>query len=583
MARLSTLLLLALAAGAQADIAYTVTCQPEKNNLHISIRIPNTKSGATLQIPNWAPGSYRLVDNFKNVQNFTAKDGNGGTLTFTNETNSWKIAPAETTVVDYDVQSFPLDGAMHWSGPSTYMYVADRKTEACDLAVVAQSGWTAYVGLDKAKGGSANEFAAPDYDVLADNPVSIGNLTVDTYKSRGKDHFIVMRGKPRADVDREYLIKACKYVSDFQTRFFGGKAPYNHYVWHFNVSDNFDGAGGLEHLSSTQISLASGVGPRVVSVLSHEFFHLWNVKRIRSAVLGPFDYNQLPQTGALWWLEGTTDYFAHYLLYRYNWWGRDMFYKDILDNLNQVRNNPARLTVSPHDASYRVREAANGRGNSQGYQISYYPYGWIAGMILDLELRDRTDGKYCLDDVELRLWELCKDDKPGFPEDQIRTELVKLAGIGMGHFYDDVIMKPGEVIVEQQLAKVGLAIQEKDETYADDGFTGAPNVDAGGIVIQSVSEFAREQLKSQDVITKMGDVAFSGSRKNMQVAFNDVQAKLKAGQPIALSVKRGTELISVTITPAQATRKVKAIVEVENPSPKMIALRNGWLKQITPR
>lgn len=583
MARLSTLLLLALAAGAQADIAYTVTCQPDKTNLHVSIRIPNTKNGTTVQIPNWGPGSYRLVDNFKNVQNFSAKDGNGGTLTFTNDVNTWKISGADTTVIEYDMQSFPIDGAMHWSGPATYMYVPDRKTEACTLDVVAQSGWTAYVGLDKAKGGNGNQFVAPDYDVLADNPVSIGNLTVDTYKSRGKDHFIVMRGKPRSDVDRAYLIKACKYVSDMETDFFGMKAPYNHYVWHFNVSDNYDGAGGLEHLSSTQIQLASGVGPRVVSVLAHEFFHLWNVKRIRSSVLGPFDYTQLPQTGALWWLEGVTDYFAHYLLYRYSWWGRESFYKDILDNLNQVRNNPARLTVSPYEASYRVREASNGRGNSQGYQISYYPYGWIAGMILDIELRDRTDGKYCLDDVEHNLWELCKDDQPGFPEDQIRTELVKLAGIGMGQFYDNVILKPGEVIVEQQLAKVGLAIQEKDETYADDGFTGAPNTDAGGIVVQSVAEFAREQLRAQDVITKIGDVSFSGSRKNMQVAFNEVQAKLKVGQPITLSLKRGTELISATITPAQATRKVKTIVEVENPSPKMIALRDGWLKQIKPR
>ncbi len=579
MSRLSTLLLLALCASAQAEISYSVTCQPEKNNLHVKISIPKTSNGAVLQIPNWAPGSYRLVDNFKNVQNFTAKDANGGALTFTNETNTWKIAPAETTVVEYDLASFPNDGSMHWSGPSSYMYVADRKTESCSLTIEAPEKWVAYVGLD----GSKNKFTAPDYDVLADNPVSIGDLTVDTYSSRGKNHYIVLRGKARAEVDRAYLIKACKYVTEFQTDFFGGKAPYNHYVWHFSVTDNLDGAGGLEHLSSTQISLASGVGTRVVSVISHEFFHLWNVKRIRAAALGPFDYNVLPQTGTLWWLEGVTDYFAHYLLYRYTWWGKDMFYKDILDNLNSVRNNPARLMVSPYDSSYRVREAANGRGNSQGYQISYYPYGWIAGMILDIELRDRTDGRHTLDDVELALWELCKDDKPGFPEDQIRTELVRLAGIGMGQFYDNVIRKPGEVIVEQQLAKVGLAIVEKDESFVDDGFSGQPNVEQGGYLVQTVSDFAKEQLKPQDVVTKIGDIAFSGSRRAMMVAFNEVQSKLKAGQPVLMSIKRGTELVSVTVTPVQATRKVKAIVEVENPTSKMVALRNGWMRQIKPR
>jgi len=93
----------------------------------------------------------------------------------------------------------------------------------------------------------------------------------------------------------------------------------------------------------------------------------------------------------------------------------------------------------------------------------------------------------------------------------------------------------------------------------------------------------KRKLKRQDVVTKIGDTAFGGSRKAMMVAFNEVQAKLKAGQPVLMSIKRGTELVSVTITPAQATRKVKAIVEVENPTPKMIALRNGWMRQITPR
>lgn len=579
MPRFLALVLLGLAACAQAEIKYTVTCQPDSTNLHVKIEIPKTSGGTTLQMPNWAPGSYRLVDNYKNVQNFAAKSGSGTPLTFTTETNTWKISASDTTVVEYDVQSFPIDGAMHWSGPSTYLYVADRKTEECALTVNGPEKWIAYCGLD----GTNNNFEAPDYDVLADNPVSIGNLTVDTYQSRGKTHYIVMRGKPRLEVDRENLIKACQHVSDAQTNFFGRSAPYNHYVWHFNVNDSVDGAGGLEHLSSTQISLASGVGPRAVSVISHEFFHLWNVKRIRSAPLGPFDYTQLPQTGALWWLEGVTDYYGHYLLYRYGWWGKDMLYKDILDNLASVRNNPARLEVSPYDASYRVREAANGRGNSQGYQISYYPYGWIAGFILDIELRDRTEGRYSLDDVTHALWEQNRDNKPGFAEDQIRTELQRFGGFGMGHFYDDVIRKSGEVIVEKQLAKVGLAIVEKDEPFVDDGFTAAANVERNGLVVSAVSDSVKDALKTGDLITKLGDVPVSGSRMAQTRAFNDWQKKLKVGEATTLSIKRGEELLNVSVNPIQGTRKVKAIVELDNATPSQIARRNEWMRVVKPR
>jgi len=577
MLRFLALAVLALSASAYADIDYKVTCFPEKSQIRVRIEIPKTEQGATLQIPNWAPGSYRLVDNYRNVLNLTAKDGEGRPLTFTNETNTWKFAPAEKTVVEYDLASAPNDGSMHWAGPSTYMYVVGRINEKCNLTVDGPLKWVAYCGLD----GSANTFTAPDYDVLADNPVTTGDVLVDTYISRGKRHYIVLRGKPRHDVDRAYLLNACRHVSDAQTDFFGRSAPYNHYVWHFNVTDNVDGAGGLEHLSSTQITLASGLGPRAISVISHEFFHLWNVKRIRSAPLGPFDYTQLPQTGALWWLEGVTDYYGHYLLYRYGWWGKDMLYKDILDNLNSVRNNQARLTVSPFEASWRVKEAANGRGNSQGYQISYYPYGWIAGFILDIELRHRTQGKHSLDEVTLALWEQCKDGKPGFEEDQIRKELQRLGGFEMGYFYDSVVRKPGEVIVEQQLAKIGLGIVEVDEAYPNPGFTMTYSAQRGGYFVGNAGE--NGQVRNSDQVVKVGDIELTGTRRAQQQAVAEWTAKLKSGEPANVSVKRGNETILAQIIPTNATRRVKKIMELDNATQTQLDRRNEWMRVIKPR
>ncbi|MEQ1822194.1 MAG: hypothetical protein ABL949_06780 [Fimbriimonadaceae bacterium] len=567
---------LALAGWASADINYTVTVKTtDPAALHIKMVIPNTGSGAIVQIPNWAPGSYRLVDNFKNVSGFKAAGADGKELTFNNNAHTWTIQPSTTTTVEYDMPLTVVDGSVHWSGPSTYMYVADRKQEKCTLRIETPGDWPIYTGLT----GVGSQFSAPDYDVLADNPVSTGDLRVLSYVSRGKTHFIAMRGKPKADVNGDYLIKACKHVSDAQSTFFGGGFPFTHYVWHFNVNDSPDGAGGLEHLNSTQISLASGVGPRAVSVLSHEFFHLWNVKRIRSNVLGPFDYTQLPKTGALWWLEGVTDYYAHTFLYRYGWWDRESYYRDIIDNLNQVANNPAHLEVSPHDASYRVGEAANGRGNSQGYRISYYPYGWISGFVLDVELRSRTNSKYSLDDVEKALWQMCKDNQPGFQEDEIRRQLVKFGGYEMGLFYDDVILKSGPLKVEQQLLKLGLRIEEKDQAFANFGFGGQVNADQG-YVVGFTEGPAKDKLMSRDVIVKFGDVESQGSRRAIQSAATDFFAKAKVGVVAKVTVVRAGQTIEVEIVPVAGTRKIKSISEVQNASPEQVALRDAFLKVI---
>lgn len=563
-----------LAGLASADINYTVTVQTgETPALHIKMVIPNTPLGAIVQIPNWAPGSYRLVDNFRNVKNLKATGADGNDLAVSNTAHTWTVQPSSSTTIEYDMPLSVVDGAVHWSGPSTYMYVVDRKTERCTLRIESPQNWVAYTGLT----GVGNQFAAPDYDVLADNPVSVGDLRVLTYVSRGKTHFIVMRGRAKADVNGDYLIKACKHVSDAQSMFFGGSFPFTHYIWHFNVNDSPDGAGGLEHLNSTQISLASGVGPRAVSVISHEFFHLWNVKRIRSNILGPFDYTQLPKTGALWWLEGVTDYYAHAFLYRFGWWGRDTFYKDIIDNLNSVANNPAHLEVSPYDASYRVGEASNGRGNSQGYRISYYPYGWISGLVLDVELRARTNSKYSLDDVELALWEMCRDDQPGFREDEIRTQLVRFGGYEMGLFYDDVIRKSGPLKVETQLGKMGLAITEKDEPFANFGFSGQVNVDTG-YVVSFADGAAKDKILPRDVIVKFGDVEAKGTRRAIQSAATDFFAKGKIGTAGKVTLVRAGQTMEVEIMPIAGIRKLKSIVEMPNATSAQLNLRNEYLR-----
>ncbi|MBL8059574.1 MAG: M61 family metallopeptidase [Chthonomonas sp.] len=599
MKRTCTLGFVLATAFAQAKIHYTVDVRPDSNTLHVTMRIPNTTGGAKLLIPNWAPGAYILRDNFKSVQNLKATDQSGKDLAikqditiarrfFTlptrqdvalNEVSTWSVAPASETVVEYDIPVRFSGEVVHWSGPSTYMYEMNRKDEETELAVRAPSGWNIFTGLDEKAEGV---FDSPDYDTLADNPVTVGkDVLVDHYTSHGKPHTIVMRGAPKSQVKRDYLIKACKHVSDAQGHFFGNELPFSKYVWHFDVNGAPDGAGGLEHLSSTQITLAAGVGPRAVSVLSHEFFHLWNVKRIRSSVLGPFDYTKLPTTGALWWLEGVTDYYASYLLYRYGWSTEGELFAEVNSTYQGVSRSQPFSTVSPHESSWRMPETSNGRGNSNGYLISYYTLGWLAGMCLDLNIRSASGGKHSLDDVTRALWVQNRDGQPGFREDEIRNQVIKFGGPTMGPIYDRIIHQPSMPVAES-LALGGFEIGTIQVPFVDHGFSWSqPGQGVTALVVTEVRKGAEGKLMARDTLVSINGKEIKGEgRRGLADALTTAIATTKVGEPMKVVVERAGAQLTFDLIPTQGMRDSVAVKRSPNATPNAKRIGDGWLGQI---
>ncbi len=551
--------------------------EAEGKQLQITMSVPVKEKTVDVQIPNWSPGAYMLSVFNKNIKDISAATEDGKPLTVAHpDDNTWHldVNGSKKVKITYSVASSLNDGAMHYSGPPTYLYVVGRKQERCLLKLVTPANWRIACGLD-ADGKMPGAFVAPTYDVLADNPVTMGNFILDRYIVKGKKHYVALRNPASRDVDMAHLIKACKYVSEAENDFWGA-TPYSHYVWHFSVNDAADGAGGLEHLSSTQIGLASGVGPRAVSVLSHEFFHLWNVKRVRSKPLGPFDYLVLPKTGALWWLEGVTDYYANLLLTRYGWATEKELYASLIDNLHGVRRNPARLEVSPYEASYRVGEAANGRGNSNGYKISYYNTGWLAGLCLDLEIRAQSGGKHSLDDVARALWKLCKNDRPGFEEDEIRKQCIHFGGPSLGDFYDRVIMKAGELPVEDELAKVGLKIEEHEQTFANIGFVSRPNKNDGGARVMTADK--ESPIKSGDLIIQVdGNPLDVKSNRSIAAEIARFSTQAQIGKSIKFHVKREGAEMDVSATPTEGKRMTKFLEVVNRNDLAKARLRSNWI------
>lgn len=560
-----------VAALASAEIRYTVTPTPDESKLSVEMSFSAPAGAFEVQMPNWSPGTYFLRNFGRSVADLRVLDGSGNLLDVEHATdNSWtaSLDQAGRVTITYTVPAQISEDAMSYNGPSTYLYVVGRKGEECKLRLNTPRGWKIAVGLD-AIGDSYFDYSSPGYDVLADNPVTMGDFIELRYTSHGKPITIAMHGALRNDVDREKIIRVCKEITDGLGDFFGG-LPFNKYVWHLLILSGEDGAAGTEHSSSTSIGLAQGIGPESIQVLAHEFFHLWNVKRIRPRMLGPFDYTELPKTGALYWLEGVTTYYASLLTYRYGPLDLSAFLGDLVQNTTWLRIDMTRFEVSPYESSTRV-------GRRRNLDQLYY-YGWVVGLCLDIEMRDRTNGERSLDDVMLALWEICRDGRPGFEEDEIRKQYVRFGGVAMGEFFDEIVMNPGELPLEEQLAKVGYLLTEDKEPYVDNGFDTLPNIGSGRVWIRAVRESAASAgIKLRDILLEVNGkrVVATDFRDSAREVLAEL-SKTKVGTAIRLKVRRNGEEHEISVVPVQAFRTVWRVEDVADGDAKKLARRKGW-------
>jgi predicted metalloprotease with PDZ domain len=577
--RLPVLAVIALSAAAQAEIDYNVQADASSAYLNISVTADVKGNTTAIEMPRWAPGSYRYAENQRRVTNLTAVDGYGRPVKveMTGKARWEANTPGLKRITfKYQIPVTITKHVFHYAGPSTYIYFPDRIKEPCNLSFDLPEKWKTSCGLEK--GPEPRTYIAPDYDVLTDNPVTAGLYREDSYTYDGITHSIVYHSGGPNQINRSDVIDRCLLVTKAHDVFFNG-LPFKKYVWHFRVNNAADGAGGLEHLSSTQISLANGLGPRAVSVLSHEYFHAWNVKRIRSLPLGPFNYQELPQTGALWWLEGVTDYYADVLLKRGGYQSDEDFYGEILSNTTRTNRDEDRLTISPYEASFRVRDANNGVGNSAGFGVNYYNTGWVAGFCLDAEIRHLTGGEKSLDDVTLDLWDMNKDDQPGFSEGTIRELLIKHGGPTMGDRYDEWIMQPGTLPVKEQLAKLGLLMGEMPEEYTQLGFSLRASRLGPDARVFGITGPAAEVLQSGDVVVDFNGIDLTAEDQRARAAaISEALSSAKPGAALKLKVRRDDQMVDVTVTPESKTRQKLSITVDPNSTPEQTELREDLLK-----
>ncbi len=577
---------------AQEVITYRVEPHTAEKILQVRMDIPHVKElTVRVQIPVWSPGAYMTGNYAQNIADLSAEDGasHKPLKIYHPDQNTWEIGAngAELIHLKYTVKNIDAqeNGSgpkrAHLTGPRTYLYVVGRKAEPVALSLETPAGakvWKIATSLDATESPAQTSppavqgFTAPSYDVLADAPVEMGDFAEEHFMAGGKPHSVVLYGDYAA-VDKAKLTAYCKKVAETETAFYGD-APYHRYVFQFRVgSGRAGGGGGLEHLGSTEISMSNNVEDRLRSVIAHEYFHLWNVKRIRPFVLGPFDYVDPPRTANLWWSEGVTSYYGD-LLSRRGGLNTDAEYlKHLGDTIGLLQNNPARLRVSGDQSSLHVFDA----NNSQGFGgLSYYTKGELIGLCLDLKIRDLTKGAHSLDDVIRTLYvQGDKGNGPGFAEDDIKKTVNRVSGQDLSEFYDMLARSTEEMPFAEALSTVGLTLtrSETPTPVSDSGMTLQPNRDfqslsVGEIVADGAA--AKAGLKTGDKIAAVND------QTDMR-GMSQLLRSTAPGKPLSITVVRNGANIEIAFTMGSTNRYPWLITPDPTATPDKLRFRRQWL------
>jgi len=425
-------------------------------------------------LPVWTPGSYLLREYARHVQDVRAQDESGQTLRVQRtDKRTWRVEThGRPAVLHYrvyanelTVRTSHLDGTHgYFNGATLFLHAEALRSLPHRVHVEAPPGWGVFSALDT----EGEDLVAPDHDTLVDSPVEVGPHQPLGFVAAGVPHQVVVWGEPKPDAQR--LVADLKTVCETEAAFFGG-LPLKRYLFLIYLTDK--GRGGLEHTASTTLLFARG-GLQTqkgwedfLTLASHEYFHLWNVKRIKPRALVPFRYGEEAYTRLLWAFEGFTSYYDNLLVRRSGLMSPGRYLTRLGETLSALAATPGRRVQCLEEASltawvkyYRPDE------NSVNSGVSYYLKGELVALCLDLTLRQLTADAHSLDTVLRLLWERYGDGR-GVPEDGVEAAAEEVAGQSLRPFFDRVLRSTAELDLTV-LAHVGLEVRSRFRESAGD-------------------------------------------------------------------------------------------------------------------
>ncbi len=563
------------------SIDYTVSLSDvAKQEFHITTDIKNiNQPQLDLALPTWAPGWYTVENYFKNVAKFRITDSDGKVLPLRmSRKQTWNVDTRglKQIRVDYDYKATVLglnqakiaSDYAFLTGIELFLEPIGHRNTPSTLKFQLPAGWKLISPLKETSDPMV--FVAADYDTLVDAPAMMGKFDVTQFEVEGKPHYFAAApaGVFNAEKSKKFTEIWANTIKA-QSAIFGG-LPYDKYVsFYFFMPAESNASGALEHLNSYVAFSPAGASSTpegIIGTGSHEFFHLWNVKRIRPAEMWPYDYSRENETPLLWASEGFTNYYGVVATYRGGVTSKENFLARVADAAAGVENTEARKYISPANSSVSTWA---GYDTPTAFSISYYTQGQNLAALLDLSIRNDTDGRSSLDDVMRALFNDHYKKGKGFTTSEMVAIINKLTKKDYNDFYNRYVFGTDVPDYDRIFGYAGYSLIKKNESTPDFGFSIRPR--NGGLGINGVEaggSAATAGLKVGDVLMKIND------ESPFSVPFQTL-----AGKEIKLTVDRDGKVIEMPMKVGSREYIGYSLIEMNGATAQQIKIRDGWLKR----
>ncbi len=569
-----------------ASIRYKISLEdPGLHRFRVQMNISNPSGEIEVALPAWN-ALYQVRDFAYRVRDVHAIDGGAGSAKLELlklDKQTWRISASSSTPpseigVDYTIEwddAGPFNSQLNQhhafvNFAEVLMYTPNRRNEEAEVTFEnVPTDW--HVISQLPNGVAANSFKAASYDDLVDAPVEAGKFEQFDFENEGAHFRVVVDAK---DWNKSRLEDDLRRITGYELKLMGGP-PFKEYTFFFHIGAYPEvGGGGMEHSNCTAISAGSFEG--AAQIAAHEFFHAWNVKRIRPQALQPVDFTKEQFTRALWFAEGVTSTYGAYTLERSGLWSKDEFYGDLGSQIEVLQSRPAHAWQSAEESSLDTWFDKYDAYGLPDRSISYYNKGQLLGVMLDLAIRDATDNHKSLDDVLRRLNEEYAKQGKFYDESKgIRGVIEEVAGKSFEEFFARYVAGTDEIPYGDFLAFAGLELKMESVKLADPGFS--PGRAPGGVAVTSVIPGGPAEaagLREGDAIIEVNGHPFPHGR-------GGPLSGLSAGETVKFRITRQSQEMDISYVLGSREDVRYSIKEIAHATEHQRHIREGILHGAT--